>query len=227
MATAHVQSFGSDSGVGLSVTGVTSGNAFGLIIGWVSSTITLTSITCDKSGTITLVNNPTSIPLNGVRAAMAYGVFNASGTATFTLNWSTEPSWFAAGSEVSGVNTTTPFDASALRDQYNLTGADSNTSGTASVSDGAYIAGFCWDANASGGKSVGTGFTLRRSEASAGQTTVESLVQSGAASRESKFGMTVAFQELAVGMLALKAAAGGDVYSGRGVGRGIARGVMR
>jgi len=192
---------------------VTANNVIAVIVDWGSNTGALDSITdnCGAGGAsdfYVLRHNPTASASNSYSAAMAYAVVGKAGPCTVTASFSADPG--GAGmivNEISGIDTSSPLDASALNPQgYTGAGTNAATSGNVTTSaSGDYMFGGAATFNGFT-MTAGTNCTLRDSIASAMYT--EGFVPPTAGSVAATFN-TAGDGYLITGIMAFKPAGGG------------------
>lgn len=166
MPAAYVKSganidFGATT-VAVTLTSVTAASALVAFCSWLSTTITLTSITDSKSQTWTLLDNPTTNTGDG-RAASGYTLNVGAGNTTITMTLSAGVTAEIHAIEFSGVATSAAADGHTAQAQSNPgTGANAETSGAITTTTaGDAVAGCTFDmSNTDAGATVGTGFTI-------------------------------------------------------------------
>jgi len=92
--------------------GVTTGNAIIIFVGWWSTSVTLNSVSDSRGNTYTLIDNPTNF--NGARGAMAYALNATGGTNTITVTFSGSVDSIFEAHEVSGIATNNALDQHAI-----------------------------------------------------------------------------------------------------------------
>ncbi len=168
---AFVQSGGTNDEVAKSFTfgtNVTNGNVLALAITWLPGTTSLTSITTDRSGSATLLDNPTAEAANSSRGAQAVVALTSSGSCTVTASFSAAITALGfIGHEYSDIDTANIVDNSGaahiIADCQNLgTGTDAYTSGNITTATAnAIVFGWLADINVSDHVNSGTNFTAR------------------------------------------------------------------
>lgn len=142
--------------VSATINGVAAGNAIGFFVGWLSTTVTLDSVT---GATFTVQDNPSGISSHG-RVAQGYAENVTSGNKTITANFSGAVTAEIHIFEIAGIPTSTSQDDHKFNYQLNPgTGTDVVTSTAATVSAGGIILGASFDPNNASSPSSGTGFT--------------------------------------------------------------------
>lgn len=139
---------------------VTAGNLLVLGVEWSTGVATIT-VADSQSNTWTEGQSLVSGSVMDVSGWYAKDV--AAGATTVTVTFSSAPSrQHGAVHEVSGADTSAPFDQSTAQGQSNPgTGTDAVTSGNVTTGeDGEYIFGMTSDANAQLANTEGTGYTL-------------------------------------------------------------------
>lgn len=190
---------------------VTSGNVLAIGCIWGPNTVSLTSITTTRSGSATLLDNPTAETGNAARTAMGVVNLTSGGTCTITFNFSGGLSYFGGMvHEYSGVDTANMIDngglAHKMTDSQNLgTGTDAYTSGAfTTTSANCMIVGFAFDVNENNNLSIGTGYTGRYVGQAGHKGVSEDKVLAVAGSTAATFTCSSAFLSSVVGGLALK-----------------------
>jgi len=212
MAVAHVQSKAAMqwSGTALTVTfdsNVAAGNLIAVLVGWASDSITA-ACSDGLSNSYTDVRNPTTVVVGTCRAAMFYAKNITGGACTITITFSGSAFATVVVHEISGADTSSPLDQSALAAPgYIGTDADAVTTGNVTTTTaGQYVFGAVYCVNGTAA-ATGTGFTD-----GTGTTGVESeyLIQVSAGNVAATFTNAVA-QSVGPGIMTFKASGGGGV----------------
>jgi hypothetical protein len=214
MSAAHVK-----SAVGVSASSAAPTLAFGsnvaagnLICGfiqWDADTVTLNSVTDSLGNTYTLRNNPVTNAAK--RSAMFYAPNILGGACTLTFTFSGATTSAQVIHEASGLDTSAPFDGSAMQSQDNVSGTDAATStAVVTTASGDYIFGATSEWAIGGVVSEGTGFTVAGAGTNApgGKIVGEYLIQGAAGSIAATFTIPGGGYTF-TGVMAFKAAAGG------------------
>lgn len=145
---------------------VTAGNVLVGAVGWLSSTITLSSV-AGCGGTYTIVDNPQTSDATS-RGAGFYAT-GASGACTITATLSLAAVGELVVHEISGVDTANPVQTrhAGSAQQSPGTGANAVTVGPVTASGTDYIFGTVISLGASGAPTVGTGYTIREANGNA------------------------------------------------------------
>lgn len=212
MAAAYVKSganidFGATT-VAVTITSVTAASALVAFSSWLSTTITLSSITDSKSQTYTLLDNPTTNTGNG-RAASGYTLNVGAGNTTITMTLSAGVTAELHVLEFSGLATSTAEDGHTAQAQSNPgTGANAETSGAiVTTVAGDAVAACTFDlSNTDAASAVGTGYTIAAT-GTFGKS--EYQIQAAAGSIAGTFTEDDASSQNITLVLALKAAGGG------------------
>ena len=229
-APAYVQSASNTDFGGLSTSvlaftaqNVTAGSLIAMCIAWHSTTVTLNSVTDDRFDTYSIVGPV--LTGNGYSAQCAYAKNVAGGTmTTVTANFSAAAGdriWMAIH-EVSGLDTTAPFDVSHSQFQgtpQQPPGTEPNmvSSGSATTTvNGDYIFGFTFDTGLGFGKGhAGAGFTRRENDDAANLTNdTEDQIQPTAGPIAATFTTESPFTADLTWMMAFKPAAATPLWSG-------------
>ena len=193
---------------------VTSGNVIVGVIYWIPTTDSLTSVSTNRTSSISLISNPTLWYGDVYEAAIFSGVVNSTGSLTITPTWGTGVDlWGFVFHEYSGVDTTTIVEASALQKQVAKgTGTDAYTSGIfSSLTDNAAIVGFMLGFDDIAAYSAGTGFTGRITNPTSPKIAEsEDKILASAGSTQATFTSSTGWVETLVVGLALKPATAGS-----------------
>lgn len=217
---AFVQSGGTNDEVAKSFTfgtNVTNGNVLALAITWLPDTTSLTSITTDRSGSATLLDNPTAEAANSSRGAQAVVALTSSGSCTVTASFSAAITALGfIGHEYSDIDTANIVDNSGaahiIADCQNLgTGTDAYTSGNITTATAnAVVFGWLCDINANDHFNSGTNFTARITTQATGRMDTEDLVKASPGTVAVTFTQTVQdFANALVGAIALTPSSAG------------------
>lgn len=118
-------------------------------VGWLSTTVTLTSVvnTGANTQTHTLLQNPTTATGNG-RAAQGYALNCATGSTTITATVSASATVELVYHEATGLATSSAEDpAGGVTGNAETTGTSRVNTGLTSTSNGSYLLGHCWSLN--------------------------------------------------------------------------------
>lgn len=231
---AFVQSGGTttDSGTTADLTlgsNCTSGDVLVGSIVWTPNTITLNSVTSTRSGTATLLNNPTADANNNSRAAMFAVAVTSTGSCVITATFSgTLSSIGFVAHEYSGADTANIIDnsgaAHAMQEQFIPADVNSFSSGSfTTTTDNAMLVGFFHDININDDGTPGSGWTGRITVQTSSRTDTEDKILATAGSTNALFTAGTVFRAVTVGGLAIKPASGGG--GGASAGRLLLLGV--